>query len=84
MTDRPERLCQPAFLYAITRGKAEAVRVLADHMDVNIDDLSGNTLLEYVYLLDQRAERERILKVVVPKLEPSFDNLRIAAKRRRY
>ena len=69
-----------ALLYAIVSGKVEAVRIMAKYMDVNIDDVSGESLLHYVYLLGQPDVRRQILDIVVPKLEPSINNLCMIAE----
>ena len=69
-----------ALLYAIVSKKVDAVRVLAKHMNFNIDDLSGRPLLHYVYLLDEQDVREQMLDIVIPKLKPSMTNLFAVSK----
>ena len=67
-------------MYAVLSGKIDTVRVLAEYMDMNINDFSGEPLLHYVYLLKQQTVRKQILDIVLPKLDPSVTNLFTAAK----
>ena len=69
-----------ALIYAILSGKIDTVRVLAEHMDMNITNALGEPLLQYVYLLEQQTVRKQILDIVLPKLKPSVTNLFTAAK----
>ena len=69
-----------ALLYAIIQGKVDMVRIMAKYLEVNIDDVSGRPLLHYVYLLDQQDARRQILDILVPKLQPTINNLCMAAK----
>ena len=69
-----------ALLYAIVSGKVDAVRILTKYMCLDIEDLLDQPLLHYVYLLDGYEVRKEILDLVLPKLEPSADNLCVAAK----
>ena len=69
-----------ALLYAIVSGRVEAVRILANHMDLNIGDVAGEPLLHYVYLSKDQDARKEILSIVLHKLHPSRINVRKAAE----
>ena len=70
-----------ALLRAITQGQVETVRILMKHVDIStIDDVSGEPILHYVYLVEERDLRELMLCMILPKMKPSLSNLNLATK----
>ena len=69
-----------ALMHAVASGKVETVKIMAKHMDLNIDDVYCRPLLHYVYLLGEQDLRKKIMDIVLPKLNPSFVNICTTAK----
>ena len=69
-----------ALLIAVADGSPQAMRILVEFLGPNLDDAYGRPFLSFVYMNEDKASRRKCLRIVLSKLEPSDENLAIAAE----
>ena len=69
-----------ALMEAIVKGSTQVVRVLAEFIDPNFDDMFGKPFMDFVYLNKDKTSRRKCLETILPKLELSDRNLTIVAE----